>query len=124
MLTLHEIFIILIVHWIADFILQTDADAKGKSTSFKHLLSHTSTYWLVWISVAISLSGFIDLKIGILFSIITFFAHTITDYFTSKWVKKSFDKQDFHNGFVKIGFDQLLHYGQLFLTYYYLKFLK
>lgn len=51
------------------------------------------------------------------FPIITFICHWIQDYYTSRWVKKSFDKQDYHNGFVKIGFDQFLHYTQMFLTY-------
>ena len=36
----------LFIHWIADFVLQTDSQAKGKSTSIKMLLKHTVTYGL------------------------------------------------------------------------------
>ena len=42
MLSLTEIFTILIVHFVADFIFQTDKQAKGKSKNWKDLLGHTS----------------------------------------------------------------------------------
>ena len=123
MLSLYEIFGILIIHWIADFICQKDADAKGKSTSMYHLMNHITDYQSVWFAFGFAywiISGHLHILKLVLFIFITGVCHTITDYFTSRWVKKSFDKQDYHNGFVKIGFDQLLHYAQLFLTYYFL----
>jgi hypothetical protein len=116
-MTLLEIFSILLIHWVADFVFQTHNQAIGKSKNWNALLAHTSTYSLVWMIPAALVIG----KMAIVFVGITFIAHTITDYFTSRWVKISFDKQDFHNGFVKIGLDQILHYIQLFLTYYLLK---
>jgi len=47
-LTLLEIFLILIIHWIADFWLQSDSMAKGKSKNWKDLLHHTFIYSLVF----------------------------------------------------------------------------
>ena len=80
----------------------------------------------------------------VIFAGITFICHTITDYFTSRlnsklWAKATYWGSDemkrlypidcpenkhgkyVHNFFVSIGFDQVLHYIQLFLTYSLLK---
>ena len=126
MFTLTEIFSIIIIHFIGDFVLQTDKQAKGKSKNWEDLLLHTLTYSLVWIGI-----GFIwmlfDIKnasniagMVLWFFPITFIAHTITDYFTSRLNSKLWAKGQTHNFFVSVGFDQILHYIQLFLTYYFL----
>lgn len=58
---------------------------------------------------------------------ITFICHTATDYVTSRIVSKKFAKGHYGSAipnfgaFTIIGFDQILHYIQLFLTYYILK---
>jgi len=52
-----------------------------------------------------------------LFFLITFVAHTITDYFTSRLNSKLWAEGKVHWFFVSIGFDQILHYIQLFSTY-------
>jgi hypothetical protein len=57
------------------------------------------------------------LSTALQFGFITFIFHTITDYFTSRLNSKLWKKGDVHNFFVSIGFDQVLHYVQLFLTY-------
>ena len=57
----------------------------------------------------------------ILFVLITFICHTITDYFTSRLNSKLWQKGEVHYFFVAIGGDQILHYIQLFLTYQLLK---
>jgi len=150
MLTLTEIFLILIIHWIADFVLQTDKQAKGKSKNWWDLLSHTIIYTFVWWTPIMILLIFYSNTLPITgtqvfgFLGITFIAHTITDYFTSRLNSKlwyqatfwqnSFNKEKYgeaycnsitgkytHYFFVSVGFDQILHYVQLFLTYYLLK---
>lgn len=121
MITLHIILGIIVIHFFGDFILQTDWQAKNKSTNWIALLRHTVSYSTVWLLFCNGYSVITGNYLMVaLFPLITFICHTITDYFTSRWVKKSFDKQDHHYGFVKIGFDQVLHYTQLFLTYYFL----
>ena len=121
MLTLTEIFGIIIIHWIADFVLQTDKQAKGKSKEWKPLLSHTFTYSMIWVIIGCILYLFNLTNINFaLFGLITFAAHTVTDYFTSRLNSKLWAKGDVHNFFVSVGFDQVLHYIQLFLTYWYL----
>lgn len=117
MISLTTLFTILILHWIADFILQTDKQAKGKSHDNKQLLSHTITYSVVMASSVLFLFD-VNLWQFLGFGIITFIAHTITDYYTSRLNSKLWAKGDTHNFFVSVGFDQVLHYVQLFLTYY------
>lgn len=104
---------IILIHFFGDFIIQTDWQAKNKSSNLEALLNHTTTYTLCWLPFCLYY------HLGY-FMIITWFFHTITDYLTSRWVKKSFEKQDYHMGFVKIGLDQCGHYIQLFLTFYFL----
>lgn len=123
-----DYIIIIIIHWIADFIFQDEEWANNKSTNNTALLKHTIIYSLLWFIPIIFLMDdnlsskeyFIG---GSLFVIITFIFHTLTDYFTSKIVSKQFKKGYFGSkipnfgAFTTIGFDQVLHYMQLFLTY-------
>jgi uncharacterized membrane protein YciS (DUF1049 family) len=121
-------FIIIFIHWIADFVLQTDWQAQNKSKNNFALLSHTSNYSLVWLLPMCLVFG--KMKEGattewiiwstFYFGMITLVAHTITDYFTSRLNSKLWSAGKVHYFFVSVGFDQVLHYGQLFLTYYYL----
>lgn len=138
-MNLIEIFSIILIHWFADFVLQTDKQAKGKSKNWSDLLSHTFAYSLVWLFIGgcIYLQKFkpynaqsnLELNVywsyyiprGLFFVLITFIAHTITDYFTSRLNSKLWAKGDTHNFFISVGFDQVLHYIQLFTTYYLLK---
>jgi len=121
-------FIIIFIHWVADFVLQTDWQAQNKSKNNFALLSHTSNYSLVWLLPMCLVFG--KMKEGattewivwttLYFGMITLVAHTITDYFTSRLNSKLWSAGKVHYFFVSVGFDQVLHYGQLFLTYYYL----
>ena len=114
---------ILLVHWVADFLLQTNEQATKKSTSVKFLTYHVSAYSLVWFNSYYILGGSLtslDLDViakCCIFVGITFVCHWITDFCTSRIGKPFWEKGDYHNGFVVVGFDQILHYVQLFLTY-------
>lgn len=118
----------LLMHWFADFVMQTHEQAMNKSTSMRALISHTGCYSILWLEFWIVYASIIGpfeeiwmtLLKGLAFSIITFIAHTTTDYFTSRWSKKFFSVQDYHNGFVVVGLDQILHYLQLYFTFYFL----
>jgi uncharacterized membrane protein YhdT len=105
------------VHTFADFVLQTHKQAINKSTSNYWLCQHTFTYSFVWLVVAYLMTRSFDGAIA--FAAITCVAHTATDWITSRWSKKYFSKQDYHNGFVVVGIDQFLHLAQILLTYYY-----
>jgi hypothetical protein len=114
---------ILFAHWVADFIFQAEVWANNKSKSFKALLKHTVTYSVVLTVYLMIMTVDFDLSKALLLLLITFVCHTFTDYFTSKVVSKMFANKHYgepipnFGAFTVIGFDQLLHYLQLFLTY-------
>jgi len=129
-------FIIIVIHWIADFVLQTEDMAMNKSKSFKALIKHTFVYSLCWYLVLFGFSvwgnhfgGPSIEELGwsswmMLFPVITFVFHTLTDYVTSRITSKKFENKQYYAVFPKlgafsvIGLDQVLHYAQLFLTYH------
>lgn len=116
-MTLIEIFSIIIIHWFADFVLQTDWQAKNKSSNNKALTSHVMSYSAVWLFVCSAYSIITHNWYMISFPTVTFTCHWVTDYFTSRLNTKLWKEQKVHYFFVSVGFDQVLHYIQLFLTY-------
>lgn len=106
---------ILLIHFLGDFVLQTDWQAKNKSSSLIALNRHVLGYSTVWGLASYVYLGSISAALSFMF--ITYIAHFATDYFTSRQVKKYFAKEDHHTGFVVIGFDQVLHYLQLWFTF-------
>jgi hypothetical protein len=122
-MTLFEITAIIFIHWIADFVFQDERWAIGKSKSIKSLITHTIVYSVFW-SILIL---FLSLEATLIFVLVSFVAHTITDYITSKIVSRKFQRKEYGSkipnfgAFTIIGIDQVLHYVQLFSTYFLLK---
>jgi Protein of unknown function (DUF3307) len=121
MISIWNIVIVVLYHWFADFVMQRGVDGKNKGHSLKHLLIHTTIYSILWFIPMVFVLGYLK---AFIFVIITFISHTITDYFTSKKTSKEYLNGNFGGDslprrfdfFVTIGFDQSLHYIQLFLT--------
>lgn len=94
--------LILLTHWVFDFVLQTDEMALGKSKSFLPLFAHSLLY---------ALGVFVVFEFLPLW---TFFAllitHIIIDGISSRVAGYFWAQEDRHNFFVTIGFDQVLHY--------------
>ncbi len=74
-----DIIIILIIHWVADFILQSRWMGNNKSKELKPLFAHTLVYSSCWIVLYPILGTNV-----FWFMLITFVTHTFVDYFTSK----------------------------------------
>jgi hypothetical protein len=115
-------FFIVVIHFIADFIFQAEEWETNKSKSNFVLFKHVAAYTIIW-----SVSGlfiFSDPFKYLIFLLVTFVAHFTTDYFTSRIVSRKFANNEYGSpipnfgAFTVIGFDQVLHYGQLFLTYH------
>ena len=127
---------LMLLHFIGDFVCQTNAMALGKSKKWGALLSHVATYTaIIYIGVGFNWT----------FAAITFVAHFATDAVTSRinsklWFIELGEQYDTgrrdgvyfkkyhanvfpnrrHWFFVSIGADQLLHAAQLFLTAHWL----
>ena len=109
-----EVFVlILIVHFLADFALQTHEQATNKGHSNVWLIYHVGTYTAIWSLVFFILPVVEDMNT--FFGWITFvfligIPHYIVDWCTSRIGKPFWKNGDLHNGFVVVGFDQVIHY--------------
>lgn len=120
-MSLLAICTIVITHWIADFIFQDEQWAVNKSKNIPALLKHTFTYSILWF---VPMLLFLSVPAALVFVLITFLFHTITDYYTSKVVSARFANNHYGSSipnlgaFSMIGLDQVLHYLQLFILFY------
>lgn len=115
----YQIIIIIFIHWVADFLLQTQKMATNKSKNNYWLFAHVLVYSITWFVIGLFL---FKIKSVILFTITTFIFHFITDYLTSRWTNKLYKKEKYYGFpafFSVIGLDQFLHYLQLILCYEY-----
>lgn len=121
-MTALQVITILFLHFVADFILQTRYQAENKYYNINALVGHTLVYSLV-VTVFITLTPFMLItgwdKI-ITFFVVTFMTHSITDAITSNVSRQFYKKQNMFSFWVTIGFDQFLHFVQLFVLYQWL----
>lgn len=131
-MSLITILIIIYIHWVADFIFQDEKWALNKSKNNTDLFFHVLTYSTIWLFASCLLLWYVRqnettewyVYSSILFFLITFNCHFITDYITSRIVSKKFANKEYGSSipnfgsFTVIGFDQFLHYAQLFITFY------
>jgi hypothetical protein len=134
--TFYIIVAALAIHFIADFIFQSDKMAKGKSKDNRVLFEHC---WLY--SIIVSTMGFVfiypisfygvfeNYKFGsfipTLFLVYLTGTHFGTDWITSRISSKLYSQGKIHLFFVVIGLDQLIHFITLFGFIYYVQlFLK
>ena len=111
--------VIAAIHWLADFVLQSQWMSMNKSKNNTALLAHVAVYTTAWLIAGLFL--FVDVMHLIYFSLITFATHFGIDYVTSRMSSKYFAAGQTRRGFMVVGFDQLLHHCQLFLCFYFLE---
>lgn len=104
----------MLVHFLADFALQTHWQAVNKSSNSDALFQHTITYGLCILILGFGLLNGGD---AVIFGLVNFAIHSGVDAITSKLTKFFFDKKDYHNGFVVVGADQFIHVATLVGTY-------
>lgn len=119
-----SILFILFVHWVSDFVLQTHNMSTKKNSSNYYLSVHVGVYTFTTIVMWVIVFAFTSIHIsslGVFLSFLTIFiSHWITDYFTSRLTSRLYKEERYHDFFVVIGFDQVLHYSQLLITFNYL----
>ncbi len=89
--------------------------ATNKSKNNTALLAHTEIYSGIFFLPMLYLLG--SPYLALFYISITFVCHTIQDWLTSRLNTYLWNKKEVHWFFVSIGFDQLLHFTQLLLTY-------
>lgn len=92
----NTLVILFILHFVGDFVLQTDKMALNKSKSKFWLTVHCCVYFLMF-------------TIWPLFAVYLGLSHWLIDYFSSKVTSKLWSLDSKHWFFVTIGLDQLLH---------------
>lgn len=112
--------VILLSHWIADFICQTNEMAQNKSSSNHWLSKHITMYSFVMVLTAgmhIALSQRDSNPLAILgWVCMNGVLHFCIDFVTSRVNKYLWDQGQVHNFFVSVGLDQALHLLCLFGT--------
>lgn len=100
----------LVMHYVFDFITQTDEEATTKSTKNQPLLAHVGKYGIgVQLMAVVGAILFGGAIWWFAWSIFNVFAHFVTDYFTSRWSSSFRQKGNSSAFFNVIGFDQLIH---------------
>lgn len=92
-----EILILIWIHFIADFLFQSDEMALNKSINIFWLTFHGLVYGLPFIFF------------GWKFTILTSLFHIAIDLITSQLTSYFYKKEKRHWFFVIIGFDQAIH---------------
>ena len=116
-MTFQTIMTVIAMHWVADFVLQSDWQAKNKSKDNFALLFHVITYTICIFVCGIFLLTDLTLQnIKILesWAVLNGVIHFGVDYVTSRINTYLWNKGRVHDFFVMVGFDQLIHYACLF----------
>ena len=108
-MTLELLLTLIFLHWISDFVLQTDWMAQNKSSSGIALIVHIFVYSLAFAAL-----------FGWFYALVNGILHLIIDFFTSRRTKRLWKEKKVHDFFVTIGLDQALHMACLITTANYL----
>jgi hypothetical protein len=104
-MTLTTALAIVWLHFVADFVMQSDRVALNKSRNSVILLWHVLLYGLFFV------------PFGLMFAVVNSALHFATDFCTSRATSALWKKDQRHWFFVVIGLDQAIHMTCLFVTY-------
>jgi len=104
--------LILLAHWMGDFLLQTSDMATRKSHSIKWLTYHVATYSTILLVFSFFL---LPGNTFLYYTLINALLHWVTDFFTSKVTAKYLKQPRIF--FTVLGMDQLIHAVTLYLTF-------
>ena len=113
-----SISVILIIHWVADFIFQTHYMATNKSKSVAVLGEHIFVYTSILTCISVMIfAPYISPALIAQWALCNGCFHFVTDYFTSKLTSKLYAENKVHEFFAIVGLDQLIHTLTLILTF-------
>lgn len=108
---------ILALHYVGDFVMQSDWMAQNKSRNWGALAIHVGVYTTTFLVIA--------LLCGVLSTVLVYVLlnggiHFVVDAITSRISSKCYRNGDMHTFWCVVGFDQLLHQACLLSTAYWL----
>ena len=114
-MTAIDVLVLLAFHTVADFMLQTDWQARNKWQSARALWSHVFVYSACLVVWAV---GFTEMSMVQVFGffLMTVCTHGLTDLVTSQFTHKYGACQEWHSFFVVVGVDQYIHAWTLVVT--------
>jgi hypothetical protein len=107
-----DFLIILVAHWVGDFLLQTQKMAVNKHKSMKWLGLHVLVYSIVLLVIGQVLFSW---QVGLGYAVFNGLLHLTTDFITSK-IAARYQKNP-RIFYSILGFDQLIHSMCLYWTY-------
>lgn len=105
------LIMIFCIHFLADFCMQTEWMALGKSKEMKPLLAHIGTYTLILLLFS---SLFLSPITALLWSGLNGLCHLWVDYYSSRAMREARESGQERKFFMILGIDQMLHYICLF----------
>lgn len=119
MISVWAVVILLFGHWIADFVWQPHWMGMCKSKEWWVLTQHSMRITAGGLLVSLALLPFFPVSLagGVVWAALNGIAHFGIDAVTSRITGKLYTKQDMHNFFVVIGFDQFLHVAFAVVTF-------
>ena len=109
---INDIVLIIILHFIADFLCQTREMGLRKYSSNLILFKHIAAY-----STVFFVASFLTPAFGLMFVVVNGLAHTITDWCSSRIGKWFHEQNQMYWFFATLGLDQTVHLLTLILTY-------
>jgi hypothetical protein len=109
MLTLSDIFVLGVAHWIGDFVLQSHTMACNKSKDNAVLAQHVVIYSLCMVCAGVILFWGNDTLWPAVWVLANAALHFGQDFVTSRMTAKRWKVQCYHDFFEVVGFDQMLH---------------
>lgn len=122
-MTFYQIAVILIAHFVADFIFQSEYMAKGKAKNIKPLIQHGLMYTFIFTLMSLLMANDIKVETLVLFGLFSGILHTWVDLISSKFASRAYAKGNMGGPvpnlgfFAIIGLDQLTHYLMLFAAF-------
>lgn len=111
----HLFILLLLAHFIGDFLFQGRQMANNKSSNIYWLLTHGISYMIPLLIVFLFICPF---KTALILTGINVGTHICIDWITGKYTGNFYKQQKFYYFFSTIGFDQFLHLTILYLSFY------
>lgn len=113
MIEVTSLLLLLLAHWVGDFVLQPRWIGENKSKGILILLLHGLIY-----SMPVAIVSYFVFEEWLVPWLLIVDSHIFIDYFSSKVTKYFYKKNKIYLFFTTIGFDQLLHTGTIIFALY------